>query len=189
MPLLCGGFDGDFKNPSDQCYKYSSGSKKWKAVGRMSSGRRLHKASVHPELGLIITGGHDGENLLTTVDSTSDGKHFDHSLPDLPVATENHCQVTVDAQTVMVFGGCQQGEGRCPTNSALKLDTKQKKWTSLPNLPKGRFQLICGLVSELGLPRKVVITGGWNRASLSTVDILDLSTMTWSTGKAYGICI
>ncbi len=142
--------------------------------------RRLHAASMSPKFGLIITGGYSERKRVKTVESTLDGKHFHHSLPDLPRENENHCQVTVDDRTIMVFGGCLNGD--CYSKTAWKLDTVEKKWTRLPNMPTGRHSTACGVISEGGIPRRIVVAGGWQRGLLNTVEVLDLSTLTWSTG-------
>ena len=53
-------------------------------------------SSVHPELGLVISGGYIGQDqVLRTVESTTDGKTF-MELPDMPEALHAHCQVTID---------------------------------------------------------------------------------------------
>ncbi len=180
---MCGGYlpvHNGHLTPFDSCYRYSTSTKRWTRAGLMSSGKRSLATSVHPEFGLVITGGHSASKLLRTVESTKDGKNFDRSLPDLPVANHAHCQVTVDARTIMVFGG--HSELSSTSRTALKLDTVDKKWTELPNLPTGRNCIGCGVVAENGVSKQVVVVGGHNGQHLDTVEILDLATLTWSTG-------
>ena len=176
---MCGGID-DKQGIYDGCYRYSAATKTWTETGWMSTAKRHLAASVHPRLGLITTGGHSGSKILATVETTRDGKNFDLSLPDMPIANHAHCQVTVDSRTVMVLGGCIPGD--CESDVAFKLDLVQKKWTKLPGLAVGRHGHSCGVVSKKGVPKKVVVAGGYSGKHEASVEVLDLATLTWSTG-------
>ncbi len=95
----------------------------------------------------------------------------------MPVETHVHCQATVDSNTVMVFGGCT--EGNCQLDTALRLGLAKNKWKKLPSLPTGCIGPSCGVVRERGQPRRFIITGGWRRRRilLNTVEILELSNL------------
>ncbi len=118
---------------------------------------------------------------IATVVSTKDGKRFSRALPDMPAAIQDHCQTTIDASFIMVFGGGA---------SALKLDIRGKKWKRLPNMPRGRHGPVCGVVREKGLPKRAVVAGGWThvihsrRQPTNQVDILELSTLVWKRGHS-----
>ncbi len=180
VPLVCGGYDSKGTRKSE-CYKYSHETHIWTLSGRMTEAKSQHAASIHPDLGLIITGGHTGGRVLTTVESTTDGKHFSKSLPAMPIPNYVHCQVTVGSNTIMVFGGCRSGN--CQADVALKLNIAEKRWKKLPALPTGRHAPACGVVEERGTPKRVVVSGGWRASKiLTTVEVLQLSTLKWSTG-------
>ncbi len=180
-PLVCGGRDTSGK-AVDKCFRYSHKTRAWTESGRMQDARLGHAASVHPDLGLVMTGGaRTGNKQVGIVETTKDGKHFSRTLPALPVPNFVHCQVTVDSNTIMVFGGCIPGN--CAYNAALKLNIAERKWKKLPNLPTGRHGPGCGLVSERGAPKRVVVAGGRGSGGITDkVEVLDLSTLTWSTG-------
>ncbi len=152
--MVCGGHAG---RDLDQCFRYNPKIRTWTESGRMSEGKHAHASSVHPEFGLVITGGLVALKPVDTVETTKDGKHFlRRGLPDLPLGLHGHCQVTVDADTIMVFGGCANRSGDCHSNVALKLDVAGKKWKHLPRMRAGRRGLSCGIVGERGQPKRIV---------------------------------
>ena len=157
IPLACGGYDYNAKGPFSTCYRYNPKTHSWVVSGEMSEAKYHHASSLHPELGLIITGGYTNKR-VRTVESTNDGKHFSKALPALPVEVHAHGQVTVDTNTVMVFGGCPPDT--CFSNMAFKLNIRQKKWKRLPNLPTGRHAPSCAVVKENGVSRRVIVAGG-----------------------------
>ncbi len=113
---MCGGNVGDGR----QCYHYNTTKTVWVTAGRLSSRRRHAAYSVHPALGLLITGGNDGRStLLATVESTTDGVEFKRDYADMPQGTYSHCQVLVDRNTLMVLGGYDGTSG--PTNRVDQL--------------------------------------------------------------------
>ena len=61
-----------------------------------------------PEWGLVISGGYDGENYLTSVEQSFDGINFT-PLPDLPIEQYLHCLAIVDDNTLFVTGGKRNG--------------------------------------------------------------------------------
>ncbi len=179
----CGGFDGS-KNFA-HCYKYQLRTHTWAVSGAMSEAKRHHASSLHSDLGLIITGGYTTRS-IRTVETTRDGKHFSRELPPLPVGLHAHSQVIVDSNVIMVFGGCTTP--RCHVNVALKLDIAQKKWKRLPNMPVGRYTPGCGVARENGVPKRVIVAGGNVGGKppnhiTDRVDILELSTLTWTKGR------
>ena len=182
MPIVCGGQNGN--TYYDSCFTYNTATRRWTETGWMTAGGKRHaSASVHPELGLIITGGvinPKSQKILATVEATRDGKNFDRSIPDMPIPNHAHCQVTVDRNTIMTFGGCIAGN--CHAPNVYKLDTRTKKWTKLPSMPTGRHSPVCGVVREKGVPKKVVVAGGWRGNYINSVEIFDLATLTWSKG-------
>ncbi len=53
-------------------------------------------SSVHPELGLVMTGGWlNRQTDIRTVEATRDGRNL-FKLPQMPFRLHGHCQVTVD---------------------------------------------------------------------------------------------
>ncbi len=105
----------------------------------------------------------------------------------MPVQNYVHCQVTVDVNTIMVFGGCIPGN--CYADVALKLNIADKKWKRLPNLPTGRHGPACGVIREQSVPKRAVVAGGHVKGSgiariANVVEVLELSTLKWTRGPA-----
>ena len=125
---------------------------------------------------------------LASVEATSNGFHFANGgrFDDVPEAVQGHCQLTVDADTVMVFGGTL-GDG------AYSLDVPSGKWGPLPKMTRSRNGVSCGLADNGTV---VVVAGGIMPGGglTNTVELLDLtlSPLSWTTGTdsnvTYHIC-
>ncbi len=162
------------------CYAFSAFLTMWVVMGKLPMPKAYHAASSHPDLGLVLTGGWDNKN-YASVETTKDGVNFDRSMPDMPETKSGHCQVTTDKKTIMVFGGCEKN---CHMASSFMLDVDAKKWTKLPDMPRGRHRLSCEVVKEGGMAIQVITVGGFYERELSNaVDIFDLSTLKWKKGK------
>ncbi len=112
----------------------------------------------------------------TSVETTPNGFSFRRPFTDLPAGSHGHCQVTVDADTIMVFGG-NLGE------KPYKLDVAHGGvWVALPPMSGKRFGPACGLTNG----RKTVVVAGGRSAPnvpLATVELLDIERLTWTTGE------
>ncbi len=184
VPLVCGGYDYSKKKSFSTCYRYNPKTHSWIVSGSMSVAKHHHASSLHPDFGLIMTGGYTNKR-VRTVESTTDGRHFSRALPDLPVDVYVHNQVTVDSNTVMIFGGSLSAKNQY-SNLALKLNIAEKKWKRMPNLPTGRYSPGCGVVKESGVPKRVIVAGGLPSSGVTdSVEVLELSTLTWSKGKSH----
>ncbi len=183
VPIICGGDTGGGKRV-DTCYRYSPKARTWTQSGRLSHAKDAMAASLHPEFGLVITGGYNGK-IYDTVESTRDGKHFTRSIwPSLPEANHAHCQVTVDPNIIMVFGGCTPSN--CNSDTSLKLNIAEKKWKKLPKLPAGRYGPACGVIKERGVAKRVLVAGGHTKGGITdNVVVLELSTLTWTNGELF----
>ncbi len=179
IPLSCGGDIG--KNTyTDKCLTYDPKSKIWSESGQMSEKRCFAKASTHPDLGLVITGGTPSwPRPFAAVETTRDGKHFSKPFPDMPLATRQHCQVTVDANTIMVFGGTTLKDFWA--RDTQQLDISKKMWKLLPKMPTGRTDFGCGVVNVAGTPKGVIVAGGHTPAGTDKVEVLDLLSLTWKS--------
>ncbi len=75
--------------------------------------RDAHAISSHPAYGLIISGGHNGHTVLSSVESTLDGVQFNNDLPNMPAANHAHCQVQYKQTHSLLT--CQWQEGLLKT--------------------------------------------------------------------------
>ncbi len=188
VPVVCGGyFRLSRKVYSNKCHIYSSATGKWsESPGRLSERKAYLASSMHPDLGMVITGGYlGGKRTISTVESTTDGVHFSKELPALPVTMNSHCQLTVDANTIMVIAGYRDEDPNPYLDVVLRLDVRAKRWIWLPKMPVARYGSACGVVSERGQPDRVVVTGGWSKheRNENRVDVFRISTQTWEAGR------
>ena len=86
----------------------------WEEYGAMMDMRRSMAYDYSPEWGLVISGGYNGANYLTSVEQSFDGINFT-PLPDLPIEQYVHCLAIVDESTIFVTGGLRNGIGNNQT--------------------------------------------------------------------------
>ena len=78
--------------------------------------------------------------------------------------------------SVIITGGHSSQE------KAAELDVMSGTWSSLPDLPRGRMDHGCAVVTK-GETRYLVVAGGWDGGiSRGSTNILNLDTMEWSLG-------
>ncbi len=73
----------------------------------MTRRRGRARGTFHPSRGIIAVGGTSdyATTLQSSLESTQDGISFRSDYAPLPVATDLHCQVAVDDDTLFVAGG------------------------------------------------------------------------------------
>jgi len=100
--------------------------------------------------------------------------------PELPMAMQGHCKVKLNSTHTMVTGGysTENQEGR-----AYIYDWQAATWTALPQMNSGeRFLHGCALLGD----GRVLVAGGYHGfgqpdpSDLSTAEVFDLTTMSWS---------
>ena len=91
-------------------------------------------------------------NFQRSVESTKDGSEFfNERFEAAPEPVYGSCQVTLDADTVMLFGGYRIAD------KAFKLDVGSGKWSPLPPMSEGRHGPACGVVRGR---RAIAVAGG-----------------------------
>ena len=117
--------------------------------------------------GLLVTGGSDSiDTLKSSLLFTTEWEDFG----EIPVATNSHCQVTVD-NTVYIFGGfTDSGE----TGETYKL-TSSNRWSKLSSLNTKRRNHAC-VEWDGGI---LAIGGFVNGDGLSTVERYDIESNQW----------
>ncbi len=166
IPLVCGGVGG-----SGKCYTYDSTTDSWVGKGSLPKPVGWAGASWHKTLGLIMTGGYYHHSKLSDeLVSTPDGENFRKSIK-LPYGVGQHCQVLVDAWTLMVFG---------TGNRAYQIDLRSGKSTTLPTMPGHAQHIACGLGRKKNGSKVAVVTGvGRNNEGTY---LFDLQTKKWKIG-------
>jgi hypothetical protein len=99
--------------------------------------------------------------------------------PSLPVNILGHCMVHVNATTVMVIGGIQNGTQN--SNGTYILNTGNEQWRRGPNLKYGQARLLCGKLRTNSLRSEgfsVIVVGSFN----SKIQLLDKLEDDWHLG-------
>ncbi len=83
LPLVCGGRASETQHNlySDECFSYEAATDTWMSAGRMPMDGGGFGYNVHPEIGLVVTGGDYGvrerdTGSLNTLVATRDGTVF-----------------------------------------------------------------------------------------------------------------
>lgn len=106
------------------------------------------------------------------------------SLPPTAYATSHGrpCLVVTSPTTYIVIGGSHDLLSGKYLSSVLEFNSLTGEWRALPNIPVGRVNHACALVTTAGGPG-VMVAGGKNfkvqRNALDTVFLLDLGTEKW----------
>ena len=101
------------------------------------------------------------------------------NLAPMPKATNVHCVVAIDANRLFITG---VGTGDSETFMYSK---SAGEWTSLPNIPTGRYRFGCGVVRDKSGQAEVVAFGGriyGGGLYLTTVEIYSVEEESWRTG-------
>ena len=147
-------------------------------------------AAFHPDHGFVITGGRNRTSTaFSSSEATRNGAAF-QEFPALPIPLVYHSIVALDGGEegdFLVIGGhtdiAQPGGHTTGGISGRTFLFKKNAWTEVASMPSKRYDMICGPVSGSDeRVEKVVCVGGRN---WHTVEVYDLSTNSWSTGKFY----
>ena len=100
---------------------------------------------------------------------------------DLEVGVRSACAVAKSGSSILLIGGSTKLEEA--TKSTFIFDTSSDAWSSFPPLVTGRRHHSCGKMSStLSNGDYVVVAGGWNGASLSSIEVLEPGSTTWKLG-------
>jgi len=181
-PLICGGFDSGLGNYTNKCYLLRNGS--WIQTYPLSESKAFMAISPSPfinESNLFFLSGGTNQVLLGTSEVlTTNGWEVVH--PDLPVMLDAHCMVLLNETTIFVIGG-NNLETRY-SNETYFLDSVTGVWSAGPRLNIGRHDHSCGRIRiESGsLEKSVIVVGGFEGNFSSSVEVLNVKTLTWEFG-------
>ena len=180
LPHICGGHDGN--NVRTECYVLHPQSFRWNFTRQMSEARWYSGSANHPDHGWVIAGGYDYGPKLSA-EQTKDGRTF-QSFASLPLPLYEHGLVSLGKGggrgDFFLVGGYTTGN--VPSKKAFIYDTGS--WREVADIPTARVGLICGPIRSRpdGPVEKVVAAGGSDGSYLSTTEIYDLATDSWSKG-------
>jgi hypothetical protein len=174
-PLVCGGWPA-----TNVCHVVNQPGQSSEMLEERAYSASLTLNSSH----LWITGGYnDGNGYLQTSEFVSIGQPSVKG-PDLPYAVHQHCLVGVNSSTALLCGGQNNGQD---LNECHYMDLEDHSWSQGPSMMTKRVYYSCGIFkSAAHQGRNIVIAaGGYNGATLDSVEFLDLTTNTWNAGKIY----
>ncbi len=95
----CGGYSSLEPSGTRKCHTLDLLTNQWRQSGLLREAKALAGFSVHPTLGLIISGGVlPSRGQSDSVESTKDGASF-RQHASLPVKTHYHCQARSNCST------------------------------------------------------------------------------------------
>ena len=175
-PIICGGWN-EITNLPD-CYEYDNDN--WDTFSSMSVPRKYAAASTVPGTNrLIVSGGEDqnGAEELTENGWTT------AALSPLAVFMSGHCMVHLDATRIMFIGG-RHNYNRSPETYIYNYD--DNTWEKGPDLNSRRENHACGkiLKDKMSNEFTVIVAGGFNEEYMDSVEVLDMESMSWTTGPS-----
>ena len=178
-PFICGG-----NGNSGSCYTYAGGT--WTQSNSMTTGRNLAALAPSPfqnqSKNFVVTGGITNPAALeNTGELFSNGIWQALSL-NLPVQIYNHCMVLVNATTLMIIGGAQNGVD--PSANTFYFNTENGNWQTGPKLNNARSYFGCARIRQNSNSRQysIIVAGGYTGLVLSSVELLDAEATLWRTG-------
>ena len=184
-PFICGG-EGKINGAwtySNECYQLTqAGSWAKDQNATLTTGRRYAGyGSVVLNNNLILTGGYNGNNRLSSIEMLSPNTTAKTLSVQLPTGFSSHCQVPWDSETFFVIGGWT-GSRRRDESYFINVKTSQR--TNGPSLNTGRDGHACGEL-EVNGRTFIIVTGGYNGYGLRSTEILDKSNVGqgWQKGK------
>jgi hypothetical protein len=179
--LICG---GEGSRLLDDCFSIGINSNPHgiKKTATLTQPRGYASSVVLNSTSLWLTGGRLGSGYTKSTEfvqltGTSPG-------PDLPLEVAGHCLVSLNDTTLILIGGNLQSG----TNSKATwfYNTDHKTWTDGPSLTIARHaHHSCALFKspQHGHTDTVIVTGGWNGATLASTELLYLDSNSWQSGK------
>jgi hypothetical protein len=160
-PIVCGGHDGLYAF-FNRCYSLEG--KKWRMSSSTLNTPRAW-ASVSPSPfpskshSLFVTGGFSGSSDLKTAEALTERGWEMMSLPPLPVTIEDHCSVVVNATTLLVIGGLQDG---FRSSNTFYFNSETEVWTKGPQMKEKRINHSCGRIRKNSqiLEYSIIVAGG-----------------------------
>ena len=180
QPIICGGLDGS--SPQEKCYSLDPEAKEWTPISSMIVPRADSAiASNDAETEFYVIGGQGSdEEFMKSVEVYS-SKGWTPLNADLESGVKSSCAVTLADSSILLIGGSKKEDEA--TQSTYLFSTSGKTWRTFSPLVTGRRHHSCGMVhSTAASGDYVVVAGGWNGGSLSSIEVLEPGSKTWKLG-------
>ena len=152
---------------------YESGS--CTAIGTLATARFYHTATLLANGNVLVTGGTDGTNSLTSAELYDGVNSTWTTTGSLVVARKAHTATSLPDGRVLVVGGT---DGTNPLASAELYDPATGIWSATGSLRSARYYHTATLLSN----GTVLITGGTDGTNpLTSAELYDAPTGTWTT--------
>ena len=172
-PFICGGF-----NPHrNECKTFQNG--EWRSFESMTEARHDFAITKLPfDSKLLLSGGHNGQNLALATAETLTKNGFDKALLKLPVEIRGHCMIVMNSSRLILLGGLQNGAFSVKTHI---LNTENLLWLEGPQLKSFRDKPGCGKISKdgRGTEQSIIVAGGFYNKPVSSIEILDVGSSEW----------
>jgi len=167
--LMCGGYTNI--GITSSCYLLTSSGYQ-EMPGLIN--KRTDAASVVTPLGLWVTGGYDGDQVLDTTEIWSNNQCRPHVR--LPERLSGQCLTTLNQTHVLLTGGY----GELGSSSAVYIYSDKTGFYRIEDMNTPRKYHGCSVIND----STVLVAGGANDdyRALSSTEYLDLTSLTWSAG-------
>ena len=171
---VCGGYSG-----TSNCYRYDINSNSWNGGLTMNVARVDHASSFISNNEWWISGGTSSPSQSST-EILSAGESVFKTSVTLPESMSDHTMVRVN-NSYVIFVGNWAGSG---TNRVYEFKTSCQCFDSLPSQSVTRKGPAAGLIKRPNGSLQMVVAGGLssNSIDLSSSEIYDINSQTWSTG-------
>ncbi|MDC6463527.1 kelch repeat-containing protein [Nitrosopumilus sp.] len=144
----------------------------WKKYESMPTAR-TEIVSVVVDKKIYVIGGYDiDKNGLNVVEAFDVENNSWEVITPLPKKI-HHVSAVTHNEKIYVIGGYDCCK---PLDDVFIFDTKMNSWQKGPSLPTPRGALTAQVIND-----KIYVLGGQNKVSLSTNEVLDISTGLWET--------
>ena len=178
-PIVCGGYNDTSLR---ECFSFDQG--EWQSTFPLNTGRDGAAVSQIPSrnIKLLATGGVDSGTPLNSSEVLTKYGKWEDDVPKLPVVIYRHCLVLINSTTFIAIGGYQD---TLISNETYFLTMEaDQEWVAGPPLNIARGAQSCGRIRKNGNAPKfqVIVVGGYNGTTLSSVEIFDEESHTWKSG-------
>ena len=179
IPLICGGYDGQYQNECHQMAKNNIST-----FNSHLKSKRSFAATTTKGPSLWVTGGFNSSErfLKSTEVIQRDGTIV--AGPDLPVAVDGHTITEVkEDEKYMLIGGYS---GQYHNSTYYHYNTSNGPWLEGPDLKEARHAHTAGLIfDKVNHTQYTVVVGGKNGSHyLRSVEILKEGSNEWTQGKS-----
>ena len=152
----------------------------WTFLNKMEERRRFSSTVSLPRLGLVVIGGEsDSRTRHSTMSALRSPAHGWKEILDFAAKVSRHCSVSFSSSAIFVIGGFVEDQPFSDKVMKINLETLNA-FTLTSRMKTGRQLHSCAVVDS----NKIIVVGGRNyRGLVSSVEVFNVMTSTWSSPK------